>query len=343
MLPPMSKPRVFLSHSSLNKPFIQKVYDDLVRCQVAPWMDSIDIRHGQPWLEAIFEHGIAACDAILVYITEESLKSELVKKEIDASIIAKLKDKRVAFLPYVSSGGLRPLLRPDLQALQSPGWNEANYSVVLPQVVAELWHSYTDRVVEAATQAERLMRLEAQMELERLRKLDGRGIFRDSEEEDFAHIWLLLNRVEVFHAVRIGLPDTQETPVCCHVSMQSLVPLLSTISPNQYDGVRVARRVIRGCKTLLQDSQDVRVCSPKMFTGLKEELTMYGLLVETPKLEASWQQGPLRSTFYTIYTEKYNRFRYWLAVKKLLPQAITITIPNAEDNGAQQANPSVGQ
>ena len=40
--PLLRKPRVFLSHSSANKPFIQKMYDDLLRCQVAPWLDSID-------------------------------------------------------------------------------------------------------------------------------------------------------------------------------------------------------------------------------------------------------------------------------------------------------------
>jgi hypothetical protein len=41
------------------------------------WIDTEDIRDGRPWLNEIFEHGIPTCDAILVYLTENSLKSNV--------------------------------------------------------------------------------------------------------------------------------------------------------------------------------------------------------------------------------------------------------------------------
>ena len=46
-----NRPRVFLSHSKADVTFISQLYEDLRHCQIDPWLDSIDIRHGEPWLE----------------------------------------------------------------------------------------------------------------------------------------------------------------------------------------------------------------------------------------------------------------------------------------------------
>lgn len=139
---PRIRPRVFLSHSKSDISFVQQLYDDLRHCQIDPWLDSEEIRHGQPWLDAIFESGIPTCDCVLVYLSTASIESPMVKKEIDASIIQKLRDNRVAFLPYICDSALRRLLRVDIQTIQIPEWNTANYSILLPRVVAEIWHSF---------------------------------------------------------------------------------------------------------------------------------------------------------------------------------------------------------
>jgi hypothetical protein len=108
---PSDKPRVFLSHSKADSAFVERLYGDLQRCQIYPWLDTLEIRHGQPWLDAIFEGGLPNCDCVLVYLTRASIESQMVKKEIDAAIIKKLRDSRVAFLPYVSDAALRQALR----------------------------------------------------------------------------------------------------------------------------------------------------------------------------------------------------------------------------------------
>ena len=94
----------------------------------------------------------------------------MVKKEMDAGILQQLKDKRVAFLPYVDDEARRTKLRADIQALQVPVWNKANYSEVLPRVVAEIWRSYLERTVTSAVQEERVNRLQAELELEKIKK-----------------------------------------------------------------------------------------------------------------------------------------------------------------------------
>ena len=166
----LNKPRVFLSHSKADVPFIEKLYDDLRKCQIEPWLDSAEIRHGKPWLDAIFEEGIPTCDAVLVYFTEASLESKMVKKEMDAGILQQLKDKRVAFLAYVDDEDRRTKLRADIQALQVPVWNQANYSEVLPRAVAEIWRSYLERTVTSAVQEKHVNRLQAELELEKTKK-----------------------------------------------------------------------------------------------------------------------------------------------------------------------------
>ena len=83
-----NKPRVFLSHSKKNVEFIEKLAADLQKCQIDPWLDSVEIRHGKSWQDSIFEHGLPSCDAIIVYFTEESIQSNVVKKEIDVGLLS---------------------------------------------------------------------------------------------------------------------------------------------------------------------------------------------------------------------------------------------------------------
>lgn len=141
----ISKPSVFLSHAKLDAGFIESLANDLRRCQIEPWLDTDEIRDGKPWLKVIFEDGIAACDVVLVYLSENSIDSKFVAKEIDAAIVEQIKDEGVGFLPYVSSKELRDKLRPDIRALQTREWNADNYKDVLPSVVAEIWRTYHER------------------------------------------------------------------------------------------------------------------------------------------------------------------------------------------------------
>lgn len=103
----ISKPRVFLSHSKLDSGFIERITNDLRRCQIDPWLDTDEIRDGKPWLKVIFEDGISACDVVLVYLTANSIDSKFVAKEIDAAIVEQLKDEGISFLPYVGDKQIR--------------------------------------------------------------------------------------------------------------------------------------------------------------------------------------------------------------------------------------------
>jgi hypothetical protein len=326
-----NRPRVFLSHSKTDLGFIKRVHDDLRSCHVESWLDSEEIRHGQPWLDAIFESGIPTCDAVLVYLTEASLKSQMVKKEMDASILQKLKDGHIAFLPYVAQGGLRESLRADIQALQVPEWNESNYSNLFPQVVAEVWHSYMERMLVVATSEEKSKRLAAELELERARKMGGEGIFSDREEKDFSYILTALDRyiaasLMCKRSEKFNGPIVETHTEKMTVHLGSLVTVVSQRRQSNFSHWMAENAVL----AVVQKHYEVSSSGVMSYevTGLEgiieNELLMYGLLEFIQNLEtySSDRAAILRSMNPYMFTPKMNRFKYWLAIKGKLPNEI---------------------
>jgi hypothetical protein len=190
----INKPKVFLSHSSLDKRFIDTFAQDLRRCHIDYWLDTEEIRDGRPWLKVIFEDGIPTCDAVIVYLTEASIASKMVEKEMDATFVEQLSESGIIVLPYVSREELRGRLRADIRALHCREWNEENYHSVLPTVVAEIWRSYTERIVSTVVLQEKNRRLVSELELKRVQERYEATVFTASEEREFSYLRQRLDR-----------------------------------------------------------------------------------------------------------------------------------------------------
>lgn len=189
----INKPRVFLSHSSKDKKFIKKVYEDLRICKIEPWLDEFEIRDGKPFLKVIFEDGIPTCDIVIVYITENSIVSDFVKKEIDSALIKELNDKNVRILPYVEKEELRKKLRIDLQTLQIREWNKRNYNKILPGIISEIWMSYIEQKSVSLLLPIINEKLKLQLELEKIQNEQATP-FTKSEIKEFEYLFSLFNR-----------------------------------------------------------------------------------------------------------------------------------------------------
>ena len=332
---PTDRPRVFLSHSKADAAFVERVRDDFFKCQIHPWLDTQEIRHGQPWLDAIFVGGIPTCDCVLVYLTETSIESPMVKKEIDAAIVKKLQDNHVAFLPYVSHAALRKQLRVDIQALQTLEWNNDNYTEFLPTVIAEIWHSFMDRRLIVATSEERAKRLEMELEVERHKNAKG-GVFSDSEEKDFGYIWKQFDREESFKfaiaRVDVYGKHTEISSVDVNINCQPLVAHI-----NEYMRYELNYHALRMYLTArindeldkdgsLPQQHDVTVTSKLDF---RLELLTFGLLRRETETEYSFNQP--RTVGKQYLSEKMMRFRYWLAYNDLIDKASLWKAGQAED------------
>jgi hypothetical protein len=312
-----NKPKVFLSHSKKDLAFISNLCRDLRHCHIEPWLDSEDIHHGQPWLDAIFEIGIPTCDAVLVYLTECSIESPMVKKEIDASIIEKLQNQNIAFLPYVSDETLRDRLRADIRSLQTPVWNEKNYKEILPRVVSEIWQSYLIRIVPTVINEEKVKRLEAELELEKLKKPGILGIFDAHEMADFEFIWKQFDHYDVME-LSCFLRDKNSgskidaTNYKFNVHLQTIIPQLDKgLSNEVYISEILKNDFITAIPS--DDKNKILKLEWSYLLDFENDLQMYGL---------AKKENIVVGYHSLVLTEKFFRFKYWIAHKNILPNEI---------------------
>ncbi len=325
------KPLVFLSHSKGDAPFIKKLDADLRRCQIDTWLDEYEIRHGEPWLDEIFQNGMPACNAILVYLTDTSIDSNMVRKEMDAALIRKLKDTNVAFLPYVQNVSLRERLRADIQSLQVPVLNDDNYEQVLPCIVSNIWRAFLSQMVTMAVQSERVARLEAENRLLEIESNQSGSIFSEGESKGFRFIKEQLDR---FESVKIELLLKEEkvpSVIAAQFNVCSVLPKLSGANNFTYEDRSVWGPVVNAATDMLQFKKENSASyKPIQFPSLSEELLRYGFLSRQYKgRKPPSSKSPVLDWFLSrdydlVITEKLERFKYWLAVEGDYPSAVEV-------------------
>lgn len=90
----------FLSHSSADKPFIRQLAADLTANGIDVWLDEQRIRVGDSIPEKIAQ-GLAESDFFLIGLSENSTKSEWVKKELNNALVREVRKRKVHVLPLL--------------------------------------------------------------------------------------------------------------------------------------------------------------------------------------------------------------------------------------------------
>lgn len=101
--------RVFLSHASIDKPFVEKLARDLIKMGVQVWYDKWEIRAGDSILWKI-EEGIEESDYLVIVISKEAWESDWVRKEIEAAFQKQVEMKAKFILPIFYRDCKIPLL-----------------------------------------------------------------------------------------------------------------------------------------------------------------------------------------------------------------------------------------
>lgn len=318
----LNKPRAFLSHSKKDKEFIEKLASDLRRCQIDCWLDTEEIRAGKSWLKVIFEDGIPTCDIVVVYLTENSITSKMVEKEIDASLIEQLSERGIAFLPYVNSAEIREQLRADIRVLQCLEWNTINYNEILPTVVAEIWHSYLERTVGIAISQEKNRRLELELEVKKQKDLIEDSPFPLSEQTDFKYIYRVMSKpLKIIFDLRddkglVG-KDVFQVPYC-----ESLIYYLNQgiyeFDVGSYAYVLERFLETKGFPQEL-NMRKLTYGNSKVEHNIVMDLRTFGL-TETVRKESGFG---IRRTI-DKFSEKVYRFNYWLGYNNLIRENLDI-------------------
>ena len=90
--------RIFLSHTSTDKPFVRKLANDLRANGHTVWIDEAEINIGDSLIGKIRE-GLDSVDFVAVVLSKASIQSEWVQKELEIASNREIKEKRKVVLP----------------------------------------------------------------------------------------------------------------------------------------------------------------------------------------------------------------------------------------------------
>ncbi|EQB3644714.1 toll/interleukin-1 receptor domain-containing protein [Raoultella ornithinolytica] len=91
---------VFLSHNSKDKPFVRKLADSLRSEGHIVWIDEAEINIGDSLIEKIRD-GLDKVDFVAAILSEHSIASAWVQRELDISSNREIAEKRVILLPLM--------------------------------------------------------------------------------------------------------------------------------------------------------------------------------------------------------------------------------------------------
>lgn len=90
--------KIFLSHTSIDKPFVRKLANDLRSNGHTVWIDEAEINIGDSLIGKIRD-GLDSVDYVAVILSQASIKSEWVQKELEIASNRELKEKKKVVLP----------------------------------------------------------------------------------------------------------------------------------------------------------------------------------------------------------------------------------------------------
>lgn len=92
--------RIFLSHSSPDKPFVDRLAIDLRNQNIPVWYDKWELKVGDSLTEKI-SHGIQQSGLLAVVLSKNSVASSWVQRELNTALALELQKKEVFVLPVL--------------------------------------------------------------------------------------------------------------------------------------------------------------------------------------------------------------------------------------------------
>lgn len=99
-MPREEMPSVFLSHSSKDNHFVRRLASDLAKRRVSVWVDEAQLDVGDSLVQKIAE-GIYGCDYVAAVISQNSVGSKWVQKELQLAMTREIEGTRILVLPIL--------------------------------------------------------------------------------------------------------------------------------------------------------------------------------------------------------------------------------------------------
>ena len=127
----MPKFDVFLSHNSVDKPWVSALKDDLQRYGVSVWLDKDEIRPGNLFAQ-VLEEALAASRAVALIVSPEALASGWVKEEYYRALSLAKAETPLQLIPVILRGAELPGF------LESRSWIDFRDEAAYAEKVREL-------------------------------------------------------------------------------------------------------------------------------------------------------------------------------------------------------------
>ncbi|MBA4189808.1 MAG: toll/interleukin-1 receptor domain-containing protein [Planctomycetaceae bacterium] len=137
---------IFISYSSTNRDFVDRLAKQLVAHQVHVWLDKWEIHVGDSLITKI-QQGITGASGLLIVLSKASVQSEWCRKELNSALMRELEEKRVVVLPVMLEDCEMPMfLREKLYADFRKDF-DAGLSTIL-EAVARVTNEWRARITE---------------------------------------------------------------------------------------------------------------------------------------------------------------------------------------------------
>ncbi|ASF44725.1 DUF4062 domain-containing protein [Methylovulum psychrotolerans] len=149
------------------------------------------------------------------------------------------------------------------------------------------------------------------------------SIFTSSEEKDFSYIYSQLNRFENISIDISVRNNAHEETKKYSINLASLISFVST--SEKYDWYRLSAIILGNIPF---DKSKDKIYSVEKLDTLENELLMYGLLIKSyspPYVTTMASTNMVRGdNYHLIFSEKFERYRYWLVVNGNISKHIDI-------------------
>jgi TIR domain len=106
------RPRVFVSHSHSDKPFVRRLVEDLRKADLNVWLDEQELAPGDSIIDRVSE-GLKDTDYLVAILSRSSMQSKWVQAELNAALSGQLSHTGTAVLPVLIEDVEIPVLLRD--------------------------------------------------------------------------------------------------------------------------------------------------------------------------------------------------------------------------------------
>jgi hypothetical protein len=96
----ISKPQVFISHTSQDKSFVEELARNLRRFGIDVWYDKWEIAVSDSIVDKVFE-GLEASDTLIIVLSQVSVTSRWVKEELSTAVMRRISENNIRIFPVL--------------------------------------------------------------------------------------------------------------------------------------------------------------------------------------------------------------------------------------------------